>query len=72
MSNGHNTDPPDEWGKYQRLVLAELRRLNGWCEKLDERWQDLDRRLVAIEARSALFGAAAGLVAAAVLRALWG
>lgn len=59
--------PPEPWGKYQRLVLAELERHNRWLASLDSKLDDLRVDMAMLRVKSGLWGAAAGLAAVAVM-----
>ena len=61
------------WQEYQKLVLAELQRLNAWLEKLDDR-QDKSEIKAAImatkqKASMAIYGALGGAIPAVVVLA---
>ena len=56
-------------GRFQRLILSELKRLNDGLEKLDVRLDKIDLRLTKQEVKAGMWGALAG--AATILMAVF-
>jgi cytidylate kinase len=53
---------PGEWEKYQKLVLAELERLNEEFKSIDEKVDNLAIDLATLKTKSKMWGAVAGFV----------
>lgn len=49
------------WNEWSKHILKELERLNACYEKLDERVQNLDKRLTIIEVKAMMLGGLAGV-----------
>lgn len=54
----------NDWGKYQKLVLHELERLNKLYEAANERLARIETEIAMLKVKSGAWGAVMGLVAA--------
>lgn len=52
----------DGWGEYQRLVLAELERLDKSVKELHSKVEDLRGDVKVLYFKSGMWGAVAGLI----------
>ena len=55
------------WNEWSRHVLAELDRLNGCYEKMNDKLDRIDKRLTVIEVKAGFFGGIAGLITGLVV-----
>jgi len=55
------------WREYQQLVLAELKRLNGWLNKVDDRLLAFDRRLSLQEIKAGMWTVIGGMATIIVM-----
>jgi len=56
----------ESWNSYQKLVLAELRRLDNWCTVIDGKTNEILIEVATLKTKSAFWGGAAGLIFAAI------
>ena len=61
---------PESWTAYQKLVLAELKRLDGNDQQLFDRLGKIDVEIGKLQIRAGVWGALAGAVPAVGLL-LW-
>ena len=70
MPNNSPDDPVGGWGEYQRLVLAELIRLDESIEKLADKLDDIrskeiksmSEEIQVLKFKAGLWGALAGMI----------
>lgn len=59
-------DEHESWDSYQKLVLAELQRLDKWCTLIDSKTNDILIEIATLKTKSAFWGAIGGVVFAAI------
>lgn len=55
------------WREYKRLIVSEVSRHDGWLRSLETRVGDVRTELRVLQAKAAMWGAGAGLVAAGLV-----
>ena len=59
-------DSTNGWSEYRRLVLHELEKHSSWMGEMDDKIDRLRTDISTLKVKSGLWGAAAGIVPAAV------
>lgn len=67
--------PPDDWGQYRRLILAELERIAGDISRINEkierfRQDDISQiktDIALLKFQAAMWGAGASIVVSAII-----
>ena len=59
-------DESEGWDSYQKLVLAELKRLDTWCTSIDGKTNTILVEIATLKTKSAAWGAGAGMIFAAI------
>ena len=63
--------PPGEWSEYEKLVIAELKRLNQSYEGLRENIEKLNLELTKLKIKAGIWGAIAGAIPGLSIAVLW-
>jgi len=64
-------DGSNGWNEWSRHVLAELRRLNDWCERLTETQQKILTEIATLKVKAGVWGAIAGLIPVVITIVVW-
>ena len=59
-------DDSDGWHEYSRLVLAELKRLDGDIKQIDEQIKQISVDIAMLKVKSGLWGSAGAIISIVV------
>lgn len=68
-------DEQGSWDQYQKLVLAELKRLNAWCSSIDKKQDKFSNQLIEtkteLKIKAGVWGAMGAAIPAVGALIIW-